>query len=336
MDTNEKDILNEENLEETVNAIAEPEVQETQETADVDTQDTEYSTIEISQSDIDEELLKYGALTDDFDPDEFSQEYSEELEDAQPEKKKLIQKPIIIAAIAFALAAIILVGTVLVYDNFFRPGLKGAWKIESSTESYEYIVFDKKGNISYELGAQRMYGTYTLTENEDGTMVLSTALFQSLNPYLTGDAIVTVSEDGNSMTIAIGEMMSLNLTKSKLPKVEVDPQSITHASADECSLTALNVDDALLGTWSEAEIGSYTFEDDGMGVFFIDSENSSTISVGIGMEIPFKYTTSDGKLFVTMKYFNDEEVHNVFSYEVDGDALVINGFYQGELKYTKK
>ena len=93
MDTNEKDILNEENLEETVNDIAEPEVQETQETADVDTQDTEYSTIEISQSDIDDELLKYGALTDDSDPDEFSQEYSEELEDAQPEKKKLIQKP---------------------------------------------------------------------------------------------------------------------------------------------------------------------------------------------------------------------------------------------------
>lgn len=331
MDINKDDIIAEEGVsedttpaEEVTEAVADEVITDeaVAETTEEIAEDS-VSTLGVTQEDVEEEMMRYGAL-----PQEDEEEYTceEQTENTVPEKKGVIQKPIIIAAVAILITAIIVGGVVLVYNAFFKPGINGTYVLAEAPDSGTYFVFDKDGNISMDGGGIRYFGTYTM-EKVDGVDVI-TSDFYFIASY-GGQATVTYTDNKDTMTLTF-TVGSLEFIKTNLPDHEVDPQNITHASADELGITELNVVDGIVGTWSEELYGTYTFNADGTGSYLSEYSYSDYMGYGLGMEYKFKYTVYEDEIFITLDYYGGQTEDGTFTYYLDQGNLVLNG-----VGYTK-
>lgn len=308
MDINKDEILTGEGVSEDIIPVEEPAEEA-----------VESSTLDVTQDDIDEEMSRYGVT--------YQEEDGTEEQPTAPEKKKgLVQMPIIIATAAILITAIIVSGVILVYNGFFKPGINGVYVLADAPDSGTYFVFDKDGNVSMDGGGIRYFGNYTM-EKVDGVDVI-TSDFYFIASY-GGQATVTYTDNKNTMTLTFAAG-SLNFIKTKLPDHEVDPQNITHASADELGITEPNIVDGIIGTWNEEMYGTYTFNKDGTGTYLSDYSYSEYMGYGLGMEYKFKYTVYEDEILITLDYYGGQTEDGTFTYYLDKGNLVLNG-----VGYTK-
>lgn len=279
------------------------------------------STLDVSQDDIDDEMSKYGAYSEDD-----ASEDTETVEETVPVRKPVVQKTIIIATVAILVAAIVLSSVVLIYNAFFKPGISGAYVLSEAPDSGTYFVFDKDGNVSMDGGGIRYFGTYEM-QNVNGVDVI-TSDFYFIASY-GGQAAVTFSDNKQVMTLAF-PAGTLEFVKTKLPELKVDPKNITHASADELGITEPNIVDGIVGTWTEEMYGTYTFNADGTGTYLSEYSFSEYMGYGLGMEYNFKYTVYEDEILITLDYYGGQKEDGSFAYYLDKGNLVLNG-----VGYTK-
>lgn len=273
------------------------------------------STLDVEAQDIEDEMSRYGVTASEEEVDD---ETEEEL---KPVKKPLIQKTIIIATIAFLVTAILVSSVVLVYNAFFKPGINGAYVLAEAPDSGTYFVFDRDGNVSMDGGGIRYFGTYEM-EKMDGIDVI-TSDFYFIASY-GGQAQVTYSDNKQIMTLTF-PAGALEFVKTKLPKHEIEPENITHVSADELGLTEFNVDKGIVGTWKEEMYGTYTFNADGTGSYLSDYTFSEYMGYGLGMEYNFKYTVYEDEILITLDYYGGQKEDGTFRYYLDKNNLVLDG-----------
>ncbi len=278
------------------------------------------STLDVTQQDIEEEMSRYGV---NFSEEEVAKETEELL---KPAKKAIVQKPIIIATIAFLVTAILVSSVVLVYNAFFKPCINGTFVLAEAPDSGTYFVFDKDGNVSMDGGGIRYFGTYE-TERVDGVDII-TSDFYFIASY-GGQAQVTYSDNKRIMTLTF-PAGSLEFIKTKLPEHEVEPENITHASADELDISELNIVDGVVGTWTEEMYGTYTFNADGTGSYLSNYTFSEYMGYGLGMEYTFKYTVHEDEILITLDYYGGQKEDGTFHYYLDKGNLVLDG-----VGYTK-
>ena len=281
---------------------------------------------------------------------------SSEIQAETPKKKCKIVTPIIIAAVCFALVAAIVFGGITLYNAFFGTSLKGVWVEEGYEDSGIYFEFDGEGNVYLKGGGISYYGTY---ENATYDIAKDTELPEiitkiseveplsgKVNVLKTdfymfgmygGEYIYTFDAKDGEKTINMkfidttGAVSNWNFTKAKLPEFKMDPTNITNASADEAGIKTLEIDKNILGTWSEADYGTYTFYDDGTAHYETKYQIDQTyqmfygITMGYGVELDFKYTVGDGKIYMSVDYFTGESNDGVMTYYLDGKNLVIDG-----------
>lgn len=283
-------------------------------TEDVTAEEKE-STLDVDEQDIEDEMSRYGVTSAD---DEAA---TEQEDDLKPVKKPFIQKPIIIATVAFLVTAILVSSVVLVYNAFFKPGINGAYVLSDAPDSGTYFVFDRDGNVSMDGGGVRYFGTYTM-EKVDGVDVI-TSDFYFIASY-GGQAQVTYSDNKEVMTLTFAAG-ALEFVKTKLPEHEIEPENITHASADELGITELNVVDGVVGSWNEELYGTYTFNSDGTGSYLSDYTFSEYMGYGLGMEYKFKYTIYEDNILITLDYYGGQKEDGTFSYYLDKGNLVLDG-----------
>lgn len=310
MDTENKEIITEENTTEELSAEAN-------------------TTLDVDTADIDAELQRYGVDTES--------EAEAEVEEPQKKKPFIIQTPVIIAAICFALVAVISLGGIGVYNLFFRKGVDGVWQSDVFADGV-YFVFDKEGNVAIDAGGMKYEGTYTFEESEDGTYTVKSDLFYVLQLYT--DHTVTFGEGKKSMTWS-NEYYTINFTKSKLPDYKIDAETITHASADEMGITTFKTDDALVGKWTEQldessiQMGypqrTLVFEKDGTG----SERYHFDLTLSYGFEYyavsNFKYTVHDGSVYITSELYSGDKMDSVIEgYSINGNTLITP-----DGKYTK-
>lgn len=312
MDTENKEILTEENTTEELSAEAN-------------------TTLEVDTADIEAELQRYGIDTEG--------EVEAEAEVEEPQKKKpfIIQTPVIIAAICFALVAVISLGGIGVYNLFFRKGVDGVWQSDVFAEGV-YFVFDKKGTVVIDAGGMRYEGTYIFEESEDGTYSVKSDLFYAVQMYT--DHTVTFGEGKKSMTWS-NEYYTINFTKSKLPDYKIDAEKITHASADELGITTFKTDDALAGKWTEqldessVQMGyperTLVFEKDGTGSERYHFDFTASYGFEYDAVSSFKYTVHNGSVYITSESYSGEKMDSVIEgYSINGNTLITP-----DGKYTK-
>lgn len=312
MDINKDDILSDAEVSEETAVIEEVTEDTTEETT---------STLDVTQDDIDEEMSKYGAYSEDADSEE-----TVLTEEQAPVKKAVVQKTIIIATVAILITAIILSSVVLVYDAFFKPGINGAYVLSEAPDSGTYFVFDKDGNVSMDGGGIRYFGTYEM-QNVDGVDVI-TSDFYFIASY-GGQAAVTYSDNKDVMYFAF-PAGTLEFVKTKLPEHKIEPQNITHASADELGIKEPNIVDGILGTWTEEMYGTYTFNADGTGTYLSEYTFSEYMGYGLGMVYNFKYTVYEDEILITLDYYGGQKEDGSFTFYLDKGNLVLNG-----VGYTK-
>ncbi len=273
-----------------------------------------------------------------------------------PKKKRKIVTPIIIAAVCFALVAAMVFGGVTLYNAFFGTSLKGVWVEKGYEDSGIYFEFDGEGNVYLKGGGISYYGTYetaTYDVAKDTELPEIITNISNLEP-LSGKVNVLKTDfymfgmyggqyvytmdtvDGEKIVNlkfvdTSGAVSSWTFTKAKLPEFKMDPKVITNASADEAGIKTLEIDKNILGTWSEADYGTYTFYDDGTAHFKTKYQIDQTyqmfygITMGYGVELDFKYTVGDGKIYMSVDYFTGESNDGIMTYYLDGKNLVIDG-----------
>ena len=341
MDINKENNLTEETVseetQELVSEIEETEVCETvAETEEVSEEET--STLSVNTEDIDEELMRYGISSD-----EETQQMPEEISEV-PEKKRTIQKPVIIAAVAFLLTAVLVFGVYFVYNTFFQKGIDGVWTPADAEVEMMYLVFDE-GKVSMKYGNVESYGYYE-TEEVNGFDVVKTNFYELAQ--IGGTIVITYPENSDNVTfnflsdtVDITTLdkdtvdfstianLSLDFKKADLPESQIDPANITHASADELGITALNIDEDILGSWRlqleyvADKYQTYTFNADGTGSYNIDYYEME--GVGMGRIIEFKYTVYDGEILITIDDGSGTNADDSVPYYLDKNNLVMFG-----------
>lgn len=344
---NENFALNE--AEEVIPVTPESEKVNTQQTADATAEipvqdEADFSTLSIDTEDIDRELTRYGLV----DGEELQTEDTELFaEDTVQQSKCPVQKPIIIAAVAFLLTAVIILGTMFVYKVFTKPAFIGSWSQAGEYQGSMYLTFEEDGRVSLDMGGFERYGTYT-AEKAEGYDLINTDFYELA---LIGKKLVaTYSEDKKTMklyflyegadlstidlkTIPLDSiaMGSIDFVKSSAPKFKVDPSEITHASADELGITSLKIDEAILGSWqleimgAQGKYETYTFNADGTGSRATDYIYYETYGCGLGEDGNFKYTVSDGKILITYDFYDGTTQDLELDYSLNKGDLVLNG-----------
>lgn len=336
MDINkENEILQENEVqEEVISETSEENIQE--EIAD----ESEYSTVSVAQEDIDQELTRYGIT-----------EEAEETEDyftQEPVKSKFpVQKPIIMATVAFLLTALIIVGTMFIYKAVTKHPLMGTWTQTGEYSGNMYIDFDEDGTVTLSMGGIERFGEYELKEIQ-GYDVIFTEFYElaliSKNIIVTYpdgkdtmkldfiyDGVDLETFDFESMGLEYISMGSIDFEKEKMPKLNLVPSDITHASADELGITEVAIDEDILGSWqleimgAEGKFETYTFNSDGTGSHVTDYVYYETYGCGLGEKNTFKYTVHEGQILLTYDYFNGTHVDQVLDYYMNKGDLVING-----------
>lgn len=273
-----------------------------------------------------------------------------------PKKKCKVVTPVIIAAVAFALVAAVVFGGVWVYKAFFGTDLKGVWMEQGYEDSGIYFEFDGNGNVYLKGGGISYFGTYeTATYDVDKDIDLPEIItnISALEPlsgkvnvlktdfYMFGmyggQYIYTMGNENGEKSVSLkfidttGAVSEWNFTKAKLPEFTMDPTVITNASADEAGITTLQTDKNIIGTWSEADYGTYTFYEDGTAEYKTKYQIDQTysmfygITMGYGVDLNFKYTVGDGKIYMSVDYYTGESNDGVMTYYLDGNNLVIDG-----------
>ncbi len=302
------------------------------------------STLSLDTEDIDRELNRYGLNdSEEFDPEDVNT-----ATDELPNTGKCpVQKPIIIAAVAFLLTAVILFGTMFAYKVFTKPAFFGSWSQAGDYSGSMFLTFEADGRVSLDMGSMERYGTYT-TEKVQGYDVIHTEFYELA--LISKELVATYSEDKNIMnlyflyegtdlsaldletmpldTVAMG---NIQFQRGEKPALNLNPADITHASADEFGITQLEIDEDILGSWqleimgAEGKFETYTFNADGTGSRTADYVYYETYGCGLGENIEFKYTVRDGKIFVTNNYFDGSSADQILDYTIDKGNLVLNG-----------
>lgn len=275
----------------------------------------------------------------------------------QPSKKKpTIVLPIIIAAVSLALVAVIVFGGIWLYNAFFGTSIKGVWVEEGYEDSGIYFDFDGEGNVYLRGGGISYYGNYETatydvakdaelpeiiekiseTEALTGKVNVLKSDFYMFGMY-GGEYVYTLGSKDGVKTVNLkfvdttGAVTDWTFTEAELPKLTMDPTVITNASADEAGIKTLEIDKNIIGTWSEADYGTYTFYDDGTAKYKTNYQIDQTyqmfygITMGYGVDLDFKYTVGDGKIYMGVDYYTGESNDGVMTYYLDGKNLVIDG-----------
>lgn len=279
-------------------------------------------------------------------PEEFNSAY-QGTPCADTEKKTaVIQKPVIITAICFLVTALIVIGTVLIYTALTKPklvlkdgkdGTVYAWQLleyngDDYSEKHIYAQFFEDDTVNFYENGIKFFGKYTTEENDEGEKVLKSDFY--IFGMSGGEGVISEDSDKDNMTITFGEI-TIKFEKTELPQISLDPDDITHASADEAGLTEVSVDEKILGTWKEImdeyyiQMGyspmKYTFNSDGTGVMGYDYTYNESYGYGYGMDFGFKYTVKDNNIFLTVKYFDGNIKDMEMQYGLNGGNLVISG-----------
>ncbi len=279
-------------------------------------------------------------------PEEFNSTY-QGTPCADTEKKTaVIQKPVIITAICFLVTALIVIGTVLIYTALTKPklvlkdgkdGAVYAWQLleyngDDYSDKHIYAQFLEDDTVHFYENGIKFYGKYTTEENDEGEKVLKSDFY--IFGMSGGEGVISEDSDKDNMTITFGEI-TIKFEKTELPQISLDPDDITHASADEAGLTEVSVDEKILGTWKEImdeyyiQMGyspmKYTFNSDGTGVMGYDYTYNENYGYGYGMDFGFKYTVKDNNIFLTVKYFDGNVKDMEMQYGLNGGNLVISG-----------
>lgn len=273
-----------------------------------------------------------------------------------PVKKRKIVTPVIIAAVAFVLVAAVVFGGVWIYSAFFGTSLKGVWIEKGYEETGIYFEFDGDNNVYLRGGGISYFGnyetkTYDMAKDTElpevvkkvnevqeltGKVNVLKSDFYMFGMY-GGEYIYTTGSENGAKTFSLkfvdtsGSVGEWNFVSAKLPETVIDPTVITNASADEAGIKTLKTDKNIIGTWSEPDYGTYTFYDDGTAHFVNKYQIDQTyqmfygITMGYGVELDFKYTVDDGKIYMTVDYFTGESNDSVMTYYLDGKNLVIDG-----------
>lgn len=280
---------------------------------------------------------------------------SESVEQA-PKKKSKVVTPVIIAAAAFVLVAAIVFGGVWIYNAFFGVNLEGIWMEQGYEDSGIYFDFDGEGNVYLRGGGISYFGNYetaTYDVNKDTDLPEIITNISAIEPlsgkvnvlksdfYMFGmyggQYIYTMGSENGTKTVNLkfvdtsGTISEWVFTKTQLPELTIDPTVITNASADEAGITTLNTDKNIIGSWSEADYGTYTFYDDGTANYKTNYQIDQTyamfygITMGYGVDLDFKYTVGDGNIYMSVDYFTGESNDGVMTYYLDGKNLVIDG-----------
>ena len=309
---------------------------------------TEIETDEVKDTFIEDEKESEN-LNEDFEEafdeedieDGYEAEADDELSETLPQKKTCaIQKNIIIAMVAFLLTALIVFGSVLVYDlvkGKEETGIVGVWTFADNPDCGEYFMFEEDGTMYYDIGSVRYYGNYTTetvesegtdTEEAESYEMFSTD-FYMLACYYGTEAKMTFSEDYKNLIMEFNYGTTIELARTELPEFIIDPNDITHASADELGITNLVVDDNVVGSWRigvtgyEDKYETYTFNADGTGEYHGDYVYMDYYGAGYGVEGEFKYTVCDGKILMTQGYYDESAYDLILEYSVDNNKLVL-------------
>lgn len=274
----------------------------------------------------------------------------------EPVKKRKIVTPVIIAAAAFVLVAAIVFGGIFIYNTFFGTSLKGVWLEQGYEESGIYFEFDDDGNVYLRGGGISYFGTYeTATYDVNNAtdlpdVITNVSALESLSGKVNvlksdfymfgmygGEYIYKMGSENGEKTVSLkfidttGAVSEWVFTKTELPEFSIDPTVITNASADEAGINELKTDKNIIGTWSEADYGTYTFYDDGTANYKTNYQVDQTyamfygITMGYGVDLDFKYTVGDGNIYMSVDYYTGESNDGVMTYYLDGTNLVIDG-----------
>ena len=281
--------------------------------------------------------------------------FAEELYEA-PKKKAKIVTPIIIAAVSFALVAAVVFGGIWIYNAFFGASLKGVWIEKGYEDSGVYFEFDGDGNVYLRGGGISYYGNYetaTYDMNKDTELpeiITKISEKEQLSGKVNvlksdfymfglsgGEYIYSIGSTDGQKTVKVkfvdpsGNLNEWEFMEAKLPELKYDPTVITNASADEAGIKTLEIDKNIIGTWSEADYGTYTFYEDGTANYKTKYQIDQSyqmfygVTMGYGVDLDFKYTVGDGKIYMGVDYFTGETNDGVMSYYLDGKNLVIDG-----------
>lgn len=283
-------------------------------------------------------------------------EFSEEEVAEAPKKKSKIVTPIIIAAVSFALVAAVVFGGIWIYSAFFGTSLKGVWVEKGYETSGVYFEFDDEGNVYLRGGGISYFGnyetaTYDIDKGGEIPEIIKKvsekeALSGKVNVFKSdfymfgmygGEYIYSLGTTDGAKSASFkfvdttGNLIEWVFTETELPELKYDPTVITNASADEAGIKTLQLDKNILGTWSEADYGTYTFYEDGTANYKTKYQVDQSyqmfynITMGYGVDLDFKYTVGNGKIYMGVDYYTGETNDGVMTYYLDGKNLVIDG-----------
>lgn len=286
---------------------------------------------------------------------------------AEPQKpKRSIMTPIIIAAVALVAVAAIVFGSLTIYKLFFSSGISGVWVEKGFEDSGVYFEFDDEGNAYLRGGGISYFGNYeikkvNLSSDEVSDSVKSLADAESLSGDVNvlksdfyilglygGEYVYTMGTEDGVKTLTLkymdatqGAVAEWVFVEAELPAIKIDPNTVTNASADEAGIKTLQIDDNIIGSWNEADYGTYTFYADGTGNYKTNYQIDQTytmfygVTMGYGIDLNFKYTVGDGVVYMTVEYFSGEAQHGTMNYFLDGTNLVIDGVGYAKTEQAK-
>ena len=209
----------------------------------------------------------------------------------------------------------------------------GAWTFAEAPDSGEYVIFTDNNRVYYSVGCYKYYGSYAVEKvdlgessvDEDGDRYYYSLRSDfALLSQEGEDAKAVFNESYDRMTVKMTET-TMELIKVDMPTVNLEPEKITHASADELDITELYIDEKLIGTWTY-EISSfegyneyYLFNTDGTCVYRTDYIED----IGYGLEIEFKYTAAKGRVLFTQISYDGTKDDIDFQYKFEDGKLVL-------------
>lgn len=329
---NDKEIINEE--QETADVSVETDVEVTDTAVDEMNEISGCDDI-LSDGTEDTEAFYEDAFEEFDDSEEIAEEISEEVEEESSSQKKTfpIQKSVFIAIIAFVLTAVIAFGSFFVYDiiekNKEKLTVVGVWAPAEDVDSGYYYIFEDDGAFSVNIGGQVLSGTYTTEDYSSENASGESEEYQviTITPCVFSDyesqAKIILSEDKNTLSLEFSYTGSVNLVRTELPEYKLDGSKITHASADEVGLDSFYADDEIIGSWSMSDYTGveeiYTLYADGTG-----EATDKFVDGGYSITTYFKYTTKDGKIYLSIELFNGSTSDGELEYYMDNGKLILN------------
>ena len=283
-------------------------------------------------------------------------EYDLNVTEVVAKPKKSIMTPIIIAAVALVAVAAVVLGGLTIYKMFFGADIDGIWVEKGYEESGVYFEFDE-GNAYLRVGGISYFGTYEaksvdLSAGEELSeslqdLVDAEGLNGKINVLKTdfyvfglygSEYVYTIDNDNGTKTITLKYMDKQSdsvaewvFVESELPKYELNASEFKNASADEAGVKPMTLDKNIVGTWSEADYGTYTFYDDGTANYKTNYQIDQTyamfygVTMGYGVDLNFTYTVGDGVIYMSVGYYEGENQSGTMTYYLDGNNLVLDG-----------